>query len=479
MPTSYTSLLGMALPSTGELTGTWGATVNDYLTQYVDAAVAGAQTISGSQTAVTLSTTNGGALVSAGSGATGSAQYAIINCTGNPAGLLTVTAPATSKVYLVLNNTSTNQSVKVVGAGPTTGVTVTAARSALIAWNGTDFELVASTDAAALSGILATANGGTGLSTFTAANNALYSTSASVLTAGTLPVAAGGTGATTLTANSVILGNGTSAVQFVAPGTNGNVLTSDGTTWTSAAVSGFVTPAGNNAFTGANTFYNNTGQTFGTATSTQDGIVIAGRAGGSSSYRVTLTPATLSSSRTLTLPNVTDTVATIGTAQTFTAAQTFRAASAIRSEAASTQDAVVLAGRAGGTSSYASTITPATLSANRTVTLPNESFTVGFRNIPAVGTQTGSYTLQTADVGKYVQVGSGGSITIPNATFAEGDVISVFNNTSGAITITCSITTAYISGTDSDKASVSLATRGVATILFISSSVCVISGAVS
>jgi len=51
---------------------------------------------------------------------------------------------------------------------------------------------------------------------------------------GTLPVANGGTGASTLTANNVILGNGTSAVQFVAPGTSGNVLTSNGTTWTSA-----------------------------------------------------------------------------------------------------------------------------------------------------------------------------------------------------------------------------------------------------
>ncbi len=50
-----------------------------------------------------------------------------------------------------------------------------------------------------------------------------------------LSVANGGTGASTLTANNVILGNGTSAVQFVAPGTSGNVLTSNGTTWTSAA----------------------------------------------------------------------------------------------------------------------------------------------------------------------------------------------------------------------------------------------------
>lgn len=45
----------------------------------------------------------------------------------------------------------------------------------------------------------------------------------------------GGTGQTSLTANNVILGNGTSAVQFVAPSTSGNVLTSNGTTWTSTA----------------------------------------------------------------------------------------------------------------------------------------------------------------------------------------------------------------------------------------------------
>lgn len=52
---------------------------------------------------------------------------------------------------------------------------------------------------------------------------------------GLLPVANGGTGATTLTANNVLLGNGTSAVQVVAPGTTGNVLTSNGTTWASTA----------------------------------------------------------------------------------------------------------------------------------------------------------------------------------------------------------------------------------------------------
>jgi hypothetical protein len=58
-----------------------------------------------------------------------------------------------------------------------------------------------------------------------------------------LGVANGGTGQSSLTANNILLGNGTSAVQFVAPGTNGNILTSNGTTWTSAAAPAGV-PAG-------------------------------------------------------------------------------------------------------------------------------------------------------------------------------------------------------------------------------------------
>jgi hypothetical protein len=166
-------------------------------------------------------------------------------------------------------------------------------------------------------------------------------------------------------------------------------------------------------------------------------------------------------------------------ANTFTVAQTFRAANAIRSEAASTQDAVVIAGRAGGTSSHAVTLTPTTLSANRTVTIPNETFTVGFRNLPAVGTQTGSYTLAVNDVGKYVQLGAGGSITIPTSTFAEGDAITIYNNTTGNITITCSAPTAYIAGTNTVKTSMTLATRGVATVLFYSATACVVTGNVS
>lgn len=102
------------------------------------------------------------------------------------------------------------------------------------------------------------------------------------------------------------------------------------------------------------------------------------------------------------------------------------------------------------------------------------------RDIPQSGAaKTGSYALTTTDVGQFIQIGSGGSVTIPDATFSAGDAITLFNNTSGNITVTCSITTAYIAGTDTDKATVTLATRGVATILFVSGTVCVINGNVT
>ena len=67
------------------------------------------------------------------------------------------------------------------------------------------------------------------------------STVAATITGGTitgitdLAVADGGTGSSSLTLNSVLIGNGTSPLLAVAPSTAGNVLTSNGTTWTSAA----------------------------------------------------------------------------------------------------------------------------------------------------------------------------------------------------------------------------------------------------
>lgn len=102
------------------------------------------------------------------------------------------------------------------------------------------------------------------------------------------------------------------------------------------------------------------------------------------------------------------------------------------------------------------------------------------RAIPQSGAaKVASYTLATTDVGEFIEVGTSGAIVVPDATFSAGDAIVIFNNTSGNITITLSITTAYLAGTDADKATLSLATRGVCNILFISGTVCVVTGNVS
>jgi len=237
-----------------------------------------------------------------------------------------------------------------------------------------------------------------------------------------------------------------------------------------------------NTFTAAQTF-RAANAVRSEAASTQDAIVLAGRAGGTSSYAVTMTPATLSSSTTLTLPNVTDTIATIGTAQTFTAAQTFRASNAIRSEAASTQDAIVIAGRAGGSSSYAITLTPATLSASRTLTLPEpgENVTLGYLNTP-VNSQSAAYTLVLADSGKTILHPSSDAnartFTIPangSVAYATGTVVTFINMTSQVVTIAITTDTMYLAGTGS-TGSRSLAQYGIATAVKIDSTNWVISG---
>lgn len=217
MTTAATSLLGLALPVSGELSGTWGDTVNNSLTALLDTAVAGTTTLS-TDADVTLSTTTLAA---------NQARQAVLLCTGSRTVLRYITAPAQSKTYVVINSTTGGFAVVIRGVGPTTGITIANGTAALVAWNGSDFSLVAVSVIPLASGV-----------------------------SGVLPVANGGTGATTLTANNVVIGNGTSAVQFVAPSTSGNVLTSTGTAWASSApfsvvLTGCVaTFAGNTAPTG-------------------------------------------------------------------------------------------------------------------------------------------------------------------------------------------------------------------------------------
>jgi len=137
------------------------------------------------------------------------------------------------------NNIATAVSTKADTASPTFTGTTTLSTATITTANIT----TANITGGSITGItdLAVADGGTGASTAANARTNLSAaasgansdiTSLSGLTT-PLTVAQGGIGAATLTANNVLLGNGTSAPQTVAPGTTGNVLTSNGTTWQS------------------------------------------------------------------------------------------------------------------------------------------------------------------------------------------------------------------------------------------------------
>jgi hypothetical protein len=143
MATAYTSLLGLALPVTGELSGTWGDTVNNSITSLLDSAVAGTTTLS-SDADVTLSTTTGAA---------NTAREAILLWTAGGTVTRNITAPAQSKVYIVINASSSTQSIVLRGVGPTTGVTILKGEVAVCAWNGSDFVKSANIGAATFTSV--------------------------------------------------------------------------------------------------------------------------------------------------------------------------------------------------------------------------------------------------------------------------------------------------------------------------------------
>ena len=131
MTTSYTTLLGFALPQTGDLSGTWGDVVNASITQLVEDSVAGVATTSVASGDWTLTTT--------GSGADNQARKAILIPTGSSGTTRNINAPKSSKAYFVINSSTGSVVVRGGPTSPTTGATVLAGASAVVAWNGSDF----------------------------------------------------------------------------------------------------------------------------------------------------------------------------------------------------------------------------------------------------------------------------------------------------------------------------------------------------
>jgi hypothetical protein len=316
-------------------------------------------TISFGTTGLTPSTATGGAVTVAGTlspanGGTGVANNA----------LNTLTFTGNYSLGLTLNG---NTSVTL----PTTGTLATLAGAETLTnktINGANNTISNINLASQVTGTLPFGNGGTGNSA-TPTNGQLLIGNGSGFSLATLTQGSGITitnssGGITIAASG---GGGSGDVTGPASSTDNAVVRFDGTTGKLIQNSAVTIADSTGDITGGK--YN--GLTVSTSTGT---LTVANGSSlitsGANSITLTSTGAT-----NVTLPT-TGTLAVLGTAQTFTATQTFRAASAIRSEAASTQDAVVLAGRAGGTSSYAVTLTPTTLTASQTLTLPNATGTI-------------------------------------------------------------------------------------------------------
>jgi hypothetical protein len=145
MTTGATGQLGLALPVQGELSGTWGDTVNNGITQYTNIAIAATLTLTGDG-AVTLANTTGDASASnitstlAGAG-TVTAQFAIIQVSGTTVTKV-ITGPSYSKTYVVDNASSFAVTFKASGQ---TGVSIAAAEKVTVYYNGTDYVKIAGT----------------------------------------------------------------------------------------------------------------------------------------------------------------------------------------------------------------------------------------------------------------------------------------------------------------------------------------------
>ena len=246
-----TSLIGLNLPVTGTLSGQWGDTVNNAISQIIDVAVAGTQTVT-VDTDIDLAVTTG---TYASTGLTAnSSQYAVLLCTGARTAARNINTPKQSKTYVVINDTSGGFAITVRGGptSPTTGVSVAAGTRAIVAWNGSDFVNVGGGSAAGSntqvqfnsSGAFGassnlTWNGTTLTSTgfggpingtvgaTTPAAGAFTTLSATTA----IPVTSGGTGIATTTAYSIVFSGTTATGAFQAtagPGTATHVLTSNG-----------------------------------------------------------------------------------------------------------------------------------------------------------------------------------------------------------------------------------------------------------
>jgi len=161
MTINYTANLGLGQPVTGTESGTWGDDVNNSITAYLDIAIGGTNNIT-TDADVTLTLTQGTNSATNISGT--SAQYYILNLTGSRTAARAITAPSSSRAYLITNATTGGYAVTIKKSAGT-GVSVANGETCIVYYNTVtgDYAKAVSSVITNLTGMLAPSNGGTGV----------------------------------------------------------------------------------------------------------------------------------------------------------------------------------------------------------------------------------------------------------------------------------------------------------------------------
>ena len=242
---TYVNNLRLKEIATGDESGTWGTSTNTNLELIGQGLGYGTKQMSADS--------NETFTMADGSSDSTRAFYLKITSAVSLTTTRTVTlAPNTvSKMWIVENATSGAQSIN-IKQGSGNEVTIATGKAVILYTDGAGatgavndaLQFVDVGDGTVTSvGGTGTVNGLTLSGTVTSSGDltlggTLANVDLAAAVTGTLPVANGGTGATTLTSNAVLIGSGTSAISSVSPGTSGNVLKSTGSAWSSAAPSG-------------------------------------------------------------------------------------------------------------------------------------------------------------------------------------------------------------------------------------------------
>jgi hypothetical protein len=266
-----TALLDLVTPTQGTLSGTWGNTVNNGITEYVDIAIAGTLSLTGDGAvdlvnsignATQTNITAGSTLAGAG---TATAQFAVVKVSGTTT-TKTVTGPSTSKTYIVDNTGSFTVTFKASGQS---GVSVIAGEKCTVYFNGSDYVKVATStgtgsvtavSVVSANGLAGTSSGGAtpALTLSTSITGVLKGngTAISAATAGT-DYLAPPSGTAILKANSGgALANATAGTDYLAPPSGTALLkaNSGGALANATAGTDYVAPGTATTFTATQTF---------------------------------------------------------------------------------------------------------------------------------------------------------------------------------------------------------------------------------